>query len=275
MGIRHDERGLGERLNLAGSPGNTLRFPIVVEIQGDANRRGASAWSLVLSLEDAQTGAEVPALRNGGPALDYAYDDTAAAPVEDGGLLADGFVGLERLSGSRFLSAIYLSFDNDTRLPPLRPVAVLRGTVVIEVPQEGNPQNYRLTARGGFAPEGALPVALEVVADGVPFRPEVIPLEIRVRGIAESRPFFPLDVDGNREANVTDAIFLLDYLFFGGREPPCLEAADTTDNETIDISDAITILSCLFLDRSCPRPLDSCQADETPNFGCLEAGCEA
>lgn len=53
------------------------------------------------------------------------------------------------------------------------------------------------------------------------------------------------DLDGSR--NVTDAIYLLDWLFRGGPSPACSEAADVNEDERHDISDAVSLLGFLFL----------------------------
>ncbi|MEM7263159.1 MAG: hypothetical protein AAF488_14305 [Planctomycetota bacterium] len=54
------------------------------------------------------------------------------------------------------------------------------------------------------------------------------------------------DVDLNCRPEITDAIITLRYLFGGGREPPCLDAADANDSGDIDISDSIFTLKWLF-----------------------------
>ena len=50
--------------------------------------------------------------------------------------------------------------------------------------------------------------------------------------------------DGN--LNIADAIFILSFLFGGGAEPVCHDAADTNDDGGLNIADAVTILSHLF-----------------------------
>ncbi len=73
------------------------------------------------------------------------------------------------------------------------------------------------------------------------------------------------------EINISDPIFIVEYLFVGGREPPCMKAADANDDGTVDISDAIYLLSFLFLGG--PRvkePFSRCGVDPTPDsLDCL------
>ena len=81
------------------------------------------------------------------------------------------------------------------------------------------------------------------------------------------------DSDDNNLVNLTDAIFTLNYLFLGGGEPPCLDAADTDNNGLVQLTDAIFLLNYLFLGgRSPPEPANECGFDpEEPADG---IGCE-
>ncbi|MEM7232971.1 MAG: PKD domain-containing protein [Planctomycetota bacterium] len=60
------------------------------------------------------------------------------------------------------------------------------------------------------------------------------------------------DADGNGNIDITDAIVLLNFLFLGGVEPACLDAADTSDSGRVDISSPISILNFLFLGGGAP-----------------------
>lgn len=57
------------------------------------------------------------------------------------------------------------------------------------------------------------------------------------------------DANGDFDLDISDAVFLLWYLFADGRDPGCDDAADATDDGSIDISDPIAILGQLFLGR--------------------------
>jgi hypothetical protein len=54
------------------------------------------------------------------------------------------------------------------------------------------------------------------------------------------------DGDGNGVVEITDAIFVLLFLFSGGPAPGCLDAADANDDGVFDISDAVFDLVFLF-----------------------------
>lgn len=81
------------------------------------------------------------------------------------------------------------------------------------------------------------------------------------------------DSNADSALDIADAIFNLGYLFLGGEEPPCLDAADTDDSGVVDITDAVYLLTYLFLDG--PRPpepgLGPCGTDPTAD----ELACES
>ena len=60
------------------------------------------------------------------------------------------------------------------------------------------------------------------------------------------------DPTGNGQTDITDGVFILNYLFLGSRAPECLDAADSDDSGTVDLSDAIRILNYLFLGGGAP-----------------------
>ena len=73
------------------------------------------------------------------------------------------------------------------------------------------------------------------------------------------------DSDASGVAQLTDAVFTLNWLFNGGEEPSCRDAVDTNDDGTVNIGDPIALLGYLFL-GSAPPPapgLDSCGEDPT------------
>jgi hypothetical protein len=54
------------------------------------------------------------------------------------------------------------------------------------------------------------------------------------------------DSNGDDRVDISDAIGTLLYLFVGGIEPSCADAADTNDDGELDISDAVETLQYLF-----------------------------
>jgi PKD repeat protein len=91
------------------------------------------------------------------------------------------------------------------------------------------------------------------------------------------------DPTADGDINLTDGIAVLNYLFLGSEEPPCLDAGDFDDfgNDQLTISDAIGIFSWLFTGgASPPEPTPSatmyvpgdCDLDPTPDdgIGCVQ-----
>jgi hypothetical protein len=75
------------------------------------------------------------------------------------------------------------------------------------------------------------------------------------------------DANDDRRVDVSDAIFTLDYLFLGGDEPECADAADADDSGEIELTDAVVTLSTLFLGGvRLPHPFPNRGIDEVPDF---------
>ena len=71
------------------------------------------------------------------------------------------------------------------------------------------------------------------------------------------------DANADGSINITDGIFVLNFLFLGGPTPTCLEAANPNDDEAVNITDGIYILNFLFLGGPQPAaPYPSCGTDE-------------
>jgi hypothetical protein len=80
--------------------------------------------------------------------------------------------------------------------------------------------------------------------------------------------------DGN--ADISDAQFILSYLFLGGTAPPCMEAAnvDDSDSAAADITDAIYLLTFLFMGGSAPpAPGTACGVEPATSPSSL--GCDS
>ena len=72
------------------------------------------------------------------------------------------------------------------------------------------------------------------------------------------------DANDDGTLNIADAIFLLTNLFVGGPAPVCLDAGDTNDDGFIDISDVITAINYIFVGGAAPpAPFPNCGIDPT------------
>jgi hypothetical protein len=76
--------------------------------------------------------------------------------------------------------------------------------------------------------------------------------------------FVRADVNVDEQHDLSDAVRILLYLFSGGPEITCLEAADADDNGAVEITDAVYLLSYLFTGgREPPAPFPRCGHDGT------------
>jgi hypothetical protein len=72
------------------------------------------------------------------------------------------------------------------------------------------------------------------------------------------------DFDSDMAVDIADAIRVLLFLFGGGMDPACPDAADADDSGTIEIADALRILGYLFLAQApLSEPFSSCGPDPT------------
>lgn len=62
------------------------------------------------------------------------------------------------------------------------------------------------------------------------------------------------DVDGSGLINIADVIWLVDYIFFGGAPPPCIEEGDVNGDGAINIADVVFLVDYIFFGG--PSPAD-------------------
>ncbi|MEE3229667.1 MAG: hypothetical protein VX272_01415, partial [Planctomycetota bacterium] len=83
--------------------------------------------------------------------------------------------------------------------------------------------------------------------------------------------------NGNTNPQLSDAVYLLNFLFTGGEVPNCLAACDTDGDGRAMLTDSVQLLQFLFLGGIPPvnwdGPNPTCETFEpgTPSFG---LGCE-
>jgi len=69
---------------------------------------------------------------------------------------------------------------------------------------------------------------------------------------AGTGPFTRSDCNGDGNGDISDASFLLNWLFLGGAAPDCLAACNSNSDAAADISDASHLLNFLFLGGETP-----------------------
>lgn len=161
--------------------------------------------------------------------------------------------------------------------PDLREIAVLRVRIA-ESALEGSLElrrgkvaleRYGLTAEsGGF-----------IENDGYRFGPAV---EVEGGRITvEANPRFlrgDCNGDGDVAGSVSDAVYLLQYNFLGGAEPPCLAACDANGDGLVagQVSDAVFLLNFNFMGgEQIPEPFPDCGLGNASDdvVGCAHQNC--
>jgi len=85
------------------------------------------------------------------------------------------------------------------------------------------------------------------------------------------------DVNSDFFVDVSDPIYLLNWLYRGGPEPPCLNQADANNDGSLDSSDSICLFNWLYIngpDLPPPGPLNrTCSVDDPPYLSCSRSPC--
>ncbi len=85
--------------------------------------------------------------------------------------------------------------------------------------------------------------------------------------LPQGKTFIRGDADGDGQPlNLADVITIAQYLFRGAAAPSCLDAADSNDDGEVDISDAVYILFFLFIGGSPAPPLPYPGPGTDPTF---------
>jgi len=82
------------------------------------------------------------------------------------------------------------------------------------------------------------------------------------------------DANGDQIYDIGDTIFSLAYIFQGGQDPACFEAADSNSDAALDVGDVIFSLGALFGSGQLPAdPYPNCGMSQFNPLGCEESNC--
>ena len=106
----------------------------------------------------------------------------------------------------------------------------------------------------------------EAVGDNTSVRPPTIDALVVGSTVKEGPLFQRGNANADGRTDLSDAVMILNYLFLGSSEPPCLAAADVDDDGQLNLTDAIGLLNFLFLGGRGPmKPFPGCGPDPTMN----------
>lgn len=81
---------------------------------------------------------------------------------------------------------------------------------------------------------------------------------------AQQGLFIRGDANDDKKVDISDAVFILNFLFTSGVSPPCLDAADVDDTGVIELTDVVFLLNKLFLaGQDIPKPWPNAGIDLT------------
>ena len=92
-----------------------------------------------------------------------------------------------------------------------------------------------------------------------------------VESHADSADFIRGNANGDAVVDLSDAVFIIRYLF-AGAQAGCLKAMDANDDGILDLADVVRLLDALFVSAwPLPAPSLACGQDPTPDdLTCLE-----
>jgi hypothetical protein len=267
---------------ISGMPGEVETFTAFATLstQENTTAQGALAWSISMTAE----GATIRAITTAGLVV-----PTRQGPMDlsEAGFKTSGLASHEDdPSRAGALSAVILtrslipSKDDLRSLEPEGTVRIAELTVEVTIPTGDAALPATLKFEDGFKGFG------EPVVNVVSFDrestfgseearltsqvPTLGACTVMVRAVRPSARLLRGDCDGDREVRgvVTDAVFLLNFLFLGGERPSCLAACDANSDGQVTgvVTDAVYLLTYNFLGGPPPAPpYPECEAF---------AGCE-
>ncbi len=92
-------------------------------------------------------------------------------------------------------------------------------------------------------------------------------VEVEEGVIGEVGFFLRGDANMDCQRDISDAVVILNYLYTGGAELSCADAADSDDNAIVELSDPVFVLSYLFRKGTdFPEPMSELQEDPTKDY---------
>lgn len=127
------------------------------------------------------------------------------------------------------------------------------GTLRVDVSEEASGAeeiSFRFAENGKYANWLRIRYAQSGVAMALPFTAEVQPISLSARALRiQARPTTLGDANLDHKVDVSDAVGLLSHLFLGGEEPVCEAACDANADGRLNLADAVAILNALFRGR--------------------------
>jgi hypothetical protein len=125
----------------------------------------------------------------------------------------------------------------------------------------GDILDFAIDADGAGVLDVEDPATLDQIADGSDNTNFTVKIALLGEG-PEGNQFIRGNANGDGVINITDGIYILNFLFLGGETPECLDAADSNNDDIVNITDGIYVLNFLFLGGGDPpAPFPACGLD--------------
>jgi hypothetical protein len=255
------------------SAGRGDEFAVPFTVRGSAEVRG---FSFSIDFDETLLAAvdiEDLLVKPDGSPADFRlhrFDNEDATPGSSG--VAEGY----------FVGAVVISLDDPFDYYLARDTDHQIALLHLRVKEEAPPTTTEISFIDGAlpAPNGqGQPVAniVTIVTESVEPEPfdSVLFISAAIEIVGDASAFRRGDADMSGDLELTDAQYTLNFLFLGGPEPPCRDAADVTDDGALNISDPVHLLNYLYLGGPAPAPpLVGAGLDPTPDVLRCEDGVD-
>lgn len=157
--------------------------------------------------------------------------------------------GLDRADDSGY-AAMYVLFDISapiTVLPTAIPEDTVLATIIYDVLPDAPPGPTPLLNRSRtYGSPNPVANVFSGPPGQAPIEPMLLDGEVMVVGDDGGASFLRGNANSDSGIDLSDAVYLLAFLFQGGPPPRCDDAADSNDDGSLDLSDAIFTLAFLF-----------------------------
>jgi len=155
----------------------------------------------------------------------------------------------------------------------------------VELAQGDSEQTTEVSLANEVLGDPPVPAVISVLSDSY-LLTEVQKASITLTPpLGRLRPFVRGDANNDARVDIADGVWILSWIYRGGVEPPCQDAADANDDGTVDQSDAIVVVYWRLKGGSPPaEPFPECGTDpndrdsDNPEDGlsckAIGAGCE-
>ena len=257
--------------DLVAGPGDVVNRQLYVNIVSQLPGVGdkLSGWSFSVKFDALGTASKlIEATTDGTASCDS--DDCPGVGLADGGFDQTELIRPKENNGAQgAVSAVVLALISDAALP-VGQSTVLALSFEVAIPEGGSAGagDGGIPAASIFLLDGlrgsGQPVANIVTVGGssVPFSNTSTARVDFIAAPSQITPFVRGNANDDNKVDIADAIWIINSLFRGGAEPPCLDAGDANDNGIVDLADAQFLLIYLF-----PTAAQEFGLDSTPPVG--------